>query len=149
MHTSSPRRESWIVRYRQDGLATLSDMNLTKSYNGSGTLQPATRDYREPEAIARARHALRVVRSDVFGWPSDRGNCRQISDCAELLKDDLETHDGLLDGRVYPMIEFPELDQGWSGDALEQAVEKVTRDIAAGASALGSWCFVSGAEAIR
>ena len=34
------------------------------------------------------------------------------------------------------MIEFPELDQIWSGDALEQAIEKVIWDIVAGASAL-------------
>lgn len=99
-------------------------------------LKPDTRGYREPEAIARAREALAVVCSDAFGWPSDPGSCRQISDCAEWLKDDLETYEGLLDGRIHPVIEFPELDQIWSGDALELAIEKVARDIKAGASAL-------------
>jgi hypothetical protein len=111
-------------------------MTLTKSETCSGALEPDTRDYREPEAIARARGALAVVCSDAFGWPSDPGSCRQIGDYAEWLKDDLETYEGLLEGRIHPVIEFPELDQIWSGDALEQAIEKVTRDITAGASAL-------------
>jgi hypothetical protein len=48
----------------------------------------------------------------------------------------LETYEGLLDGRIHPVAEFPELDQIWSGDALEQAIEKVIWDIVAGASAL-------------
>ena len=111
-------------------------MKLTKSYSHSGTLELDARDLREPEAIAHARCALAVVRSDVFSWPSDPWSCRQIRDCAELLEDDLETYEGLLDGRILPAIEFPELDQGWSGDFLERAIEKVTRDIAAMASAL-------------
>jgi hypothetical protein len=81
---------------------------------------------------------MAVVRSDVFGWPSDPWSCRQIRDCAELLNDDLETYEGLLDGRIHPLIEFPEMDHGWSADALEQAIEKVTRDITAGASALAA-----------
>jgi hypothetical protein len=102
-------------------------VNLTKSHNRG-----------EPEAIVRARCALAVVRSDVFGWPSDPRSCRQISDCAELLTDDLETYEGLLDGRIHPVIEFPEMDQGWSGDALERAIEKVIRDIMAGARALAA-----------
>jgi hypothetical protein len=113
-------------------------MNLTKSYSRSGTLELDARDDREPEAIARARSALAVVRSDVFGWPSDPWICRQISDCAELLTDDLETYEGLLDGRIHPVTEFPEMDQGWPGDALEQAIEKVIRDIMAGARALAA-----------
>ena len=111
-------------------------MNLTKSESHSEVLGLGTRDYREPEAISRARGALAVVCSDAFGWPSDPGICRQIGNCAEWLKDDLETYEGLLEGRIHPVIEFPELDQIWSGDALEQAIEKVTRDIMAGASAL-------------
>jgi hypothetical protein len=111
-------------------------MNLTRSESRSGALGPDARDYREPEAIARARSALAVVCSDAFGWPSDPGSCRQIGDCAEWLKDDLETYEGLLDGRVHPVTEFPELDQIWSGGALELAIDKVTRDIMAGASAL-------------
>jgi hypothetical protein len=102
----------------------------------SGVPDPDAPDYREPEAIARARGALAVVCSDAFGWPSDPGICRQIGNCAEWLKDDLETYEALLEGRIHPVIEFPELDQIWSGDALEQAIEKVTRDIMAGASAL-------------
>ena len=111
-------------------------MNLTNSHSQSAVLEPGARDGREPDAIARARWALALVRSDVFGWPSDRWSRRQISDCADLLKDDLETYEGLLDGRIHPAIEFPELEHGWSGDALEQAIEKVTRDIMAGVSAL-------------
>ena len=99
-------------------------------------LEPGTPDCREPDAIARARCALALVRSDVFGWPSDRWSRRQISDCADLLKEDLETYEALLGGRLHPAVEFPELEQGWSGDVLEQAIEKVTRDIVAGASAL-------------
>jgi hypothetical protein len=99
-------------------------------------LEPGAPDRREPDAIARARCALALVRSDVFGWPSDRWSRRQISDCADLLKDDLETYEALLDGRIHPAVEFPELEQGWSGDVLEQAIEKVTRDIVAGASVL-------------
>lgn len=109
---------------------------LTKGESWSSVLKPDARDCREPEAIARARGALAVVCSDAFGWPSDRGSCRQISDCAEWLKDDLATYEGLLDGRIHPVIEFPELEQIWSGDALEQAIERVARDIMAGASAL-------------
>lgn len=123
-----------IIRHRHDGLATLSDVNLTNSQ--SALLEPVSRDDPEPEAITRARCALALVSSDVFGWPSDRWSRRQISDCAELLKDDLETYEGLLDGRIHPAIEFPELEQRWPGDALEQAIAKVTRDIVAGASAL-------------
>ena len=111
-------------------------MMLTKGESWSSVLKPDARDCREPEAIARARGALAVVCSDAFGWPSDRGSCRQISDCAEWLKDDLATYEGLLDGRIHPVIEFPELEQIWSGDALEQAIERVARDIMAGASAL-------------
>jgi hypothetical protein len=111
-------------------------MNLTKSESWSSVLEPDARDCQEPEAIARARGALAVVCSDAFGWPSDPGSCRQISDCAEWLKDDLATYEGLLDGRIHPVIEFPELEQIWSGDALELAIAKVARDIVAGASAL-------------
>jgi hypothetical protein len=111
-------------------------MNLTKSESWSSVLEPDARDCREPEAIARARGALALVCSDAFGWPSDPGSCRQISDCAEWLKDDLATYEGLLDGRIHPVIEFPELEQIWSGDALELAIAKVARDIVAGASAL-------------
>ncbi len=120
-------------------------MHLTKSESHSGPVKPDAQDRREPEAVARARDALAVARardalavvcSDAFGWPSDPGTCRQIGDCAEWLKDDLETYEGLLDGRVHPVAEFPELDQIWSGDALEQAIEKVIWDIVAGASAL-------------
>lgn len=111
-------------------------MHLTKSESQSRPLKPDAPDRREPEALARARGALAVACSDAFGWPSDPGTCRQIGDRAEWLKDDLETYEGLLDGRIHPVTEFPELDQTWSGDALEQAIEKVIRDIAAGASAL-------------
>jgi hypothetical protein len=111
-------------------------MYLTKSESHSSPLTPDPRDCREPEALARARGALAVVCSDAFGWPSDPRICRQIGNCAEWLKDDLETYEGLLDGRIHPVIEFPELDQIWSGDALEQAIEKVIWDIVAGASAL-------------
>jgi hypothetical protein len=111
-------------------------MTLTKGKRRSKALEPGTRDYREPEAIARARGALAAVCSDAFGWPSDPGSRRQIGNFAEWLRDDLETYEGLVDGRICPVVEFPELDQIWSGDALEQALEKVTRDITAGASAL-------------
>ena len=111
-------------------------MYLTKSESHFGPLEPDAQDCREPEAVARARRALAVVCSDAFGWPSDPGVCRQIGDCAEWLKDDLETYEGLLDGRIHPVAEFPELDQIWSGDALEQAIERVVWDIVAGASAL-------------
>jgi len=111
-------------------------MHLTKSESRSRPVKPDARDCREPEALARARGALAVVCSDAFGWPSDPGICRQIDDCAEWLKDDLETYEGLLDGRIHPVTEFPELEQIWSGDALEQAIEKVIWDIVAGASAL-------------
>jgi hypothetical protein len=111
-------------------------MYLTKSESHSSPLKPDAQDRREPEAVARARDALAVVCSDAFGWPSDPGACRQIGDCAEWLKDDLETYEGLLDGRIHPVAEFPELDRIWPGDALEQAIEKVIWDIVAGASAL-------------
>jgi hypothetical protein len=111
-------------------------MHLTKSESHSSPLTPDARDCREPEALARARGALAVVCSDAFGWPSDPRICREIGNCAEWLKDDLETYEGLLDGRIHPVIEFPELDQIWSRDALEQAIEKVIWDIVAGASAL-------------
>jgi hypothetical protein len=111
-------------------------MHLTKSESRSRPVKPDARDCREPEALARARGALAVVCSDAFGWPSDPGICRQIDDCTEWLKDDLETYEGLLDGRIHPVTEFPELEQIWSGDALEQAIEKVIWDIVAGASAL-------------
>lgn len=140
MFITAPRpdlyRELRIIHHRHDGLATLSDMSLTISESHSSPLEPDAQDCREPEALARARGALAVVCSDAFGWPSDPGTCRQIDDCAEWLKDDLETYQGLLDGRIHPVIEFPELDQIWSGDALEQAIEKVIWDIMAGASAL-------------
>ena len=129
-------RKLRIIHHRHDGLATLSDMYLTKSESHFGPLEPDAQDCREPEAVARARRALAVVCSDAFGWPSDPGTCRQIGDCAEWLKDDLETYEGLLDGRIHPVAEFPELDQIWSGDALEQAIERVVWDIVAGASAL-------------
>jgi len=111
-------------------------MHLTKCETYSSPLKPDARDRREPEAVARARGTLAIVCADAFGWPSDPGICRQIGDCAEWLKDDLETYEGLLDGRIHPVAEFPELDQIWSGDALEQAIEKVIWDIAAGARAL-------------
>jgi hypothetical protein len=111
-------------------------MYLTKSESRSGPLKPDAQDWREPAAVARARDALAVVCSDAFGWPSDARACRQIGDCAEWLKDDLETYEGLLDGRIHPVAEFPELDRTWPGDALEQAIEKVIWDIVAGASAL-------------
>jgi hypothetical protein len=133
---TGPVREFRIIHHRHDGLATLSDMHLTKSESHSRPLKPDAQDCREPEALARARGALAVVCSDAFGWPSDPRICRQIGNCAEWLKDDLETYEGLLDGRIHPVIEFPELDQIWSGDALEQAIEKVIWDIVAGASAL-------------
>jgi hypothetical protein len=111
-------------------------MRLTKSESHPRPLKPDARDCHEPEALVRARGALAVVCSDTFGWPSDPGICRQIGDRAEWLKDDLETYEGLVDGRIHPVIEFPELDQIWSGDALEQAIEKVIWDIVAGAGAL-------------
>jgi hypothetical protein len=111
-------------------------MHLTRSESRSWALDRDPRHYREPETIARARDALAAVCSDAFGWPSDPWSRRQIGDYAEWLKDDLETYEGLLDGRVHPVIEFPELEQIWPCDALEQAIEKVTRDITAGASAL-------------
>jgi hypothetical protein len=111
-------------------------MHLTKSETYSNPLKPDAQDRREPEAVARARGALAVVCADAFGWPSDPGTCRRIGDCAEWLKDDLETYEGLLDGRIHPVAEFPELDRIWPGDALEQAIEKVIWDIVAGASAL-------------
>jgi hypothetical protein len=124
-------------------------MNLTKSYSRSGMLEPYAREYREPDAIVRARHALAVVRSDAFGWPSDAWSCRQISNCAELLTDDLETYEGLLEGRIHPLIEFPEMHQDWSGDALEQAIEKVIRDIVAGASALAAGAGKQGDDGLE
>lgn len=111
-------------------------MHLTRSESHPSPLKPDAQDCREPEAVARARGALAIVCSDAFGWPSDPGTCRQIGDCAERLKDDLETYEGLRDGRIHPVAEFPELDQIWSGDALEQAIEKVIWDIVAGARAL-------------
>jgi len=113
-------------------------MHLTKSETYSSPLKPDAQDRREPEAVARARGTLAIVCADAFGWPSDPGIRRQIGDCAEWLKDDLETYEGLLDGRIHPVAEFPELDQIWSGDALEQAIEKVIWDIAAGARALAA-----------
>ena len=113
-------------------------MHLTKSETYSSPLKPDVQDRREPEAVARARGTLAIVCADAFGWPSDPGICRQIGDCAEWLKDDLETYEGLLDGRIHPVAEFPELDQIWSGDALEQAIEKDIWDIAAGARALAA-----------
>jgi len=33
--------ESVIIHHRHDGFATLSDMNLTKSYSRSGMLEPS------------------------------------------------------------------------------------------------------------
>src|SRR5579863_964216 len=111
-------------------------MTLTRSESHPSAFEPDAPDHREPEAIARARGALAVVCSDAFGWPSDPRSCRRIGDCAEWLKDDLDTYEGLLDGRIHPAIEFPELDQICSSGALEEAIEKVIQDIVAGASAL-------------
>jgi hypothetical protein len=111
-------------------------MNLTKSESRSDVLEPDAPDDPEPEAVALARGALAILCSDGFGWPSDPGSCRHIGNCAEWLRDDLEAYEGLLEGRVHPVTEFPELAQIWSGGALERAIEKVTRDIMAGASEL-------------
>jgi hypothetical protein len=111
-------------------------MHLTKSESHSSPLKPDAQVWREPDAVARARGALAVVCSDAFGWPSDPRICRQIGDCAEWLRDDLETYEGLLEGRIHPVAEFPELEQIWSGDALKQAIEKVIWDIVAGARVL-------------
>ena len=111
-------------------------MHLTKSESHFSPLKPDVQVWREPDAVARARGALAVVYADAFGWPSEPRICRKIGDCAEWLRDDLETYEGLLEGRIHPVAEFPELEQIWSGDALKQAIEKVIWDIVAGARVL-------------
>ena len=107
----------------------------------------------EAAAIGRAWNVLAAT--DAWLEAHQSGSAQRVRDYAQWLRDDLATCRRLLldpsdPENVHPASVYLELEDGWTDDALGQAAERITADIADGTGALvlvvGECCGQEAAE---